>query len=490
MGNDVPVCELSDAHFSSEWPDGLIEVDKNHKIVRINHQASVYFGWRFDELIGQSVHQSLCRHTVYCDHHELACPFISIDSSSLSLKECYWVHKDQQSLAISYRIVPTTTKTLLIIFQTCDAIGFQAEELKKLSVFTEINPAPLLEVDDQGLILFSNPAMTDLMLNFGFDDEGVARVLPDGLPILIKQCLACEDEVEAVESDAFDEDEPNDHRYFLWRFHAIQNAQKRSVLLCGIDISHKKQAELQQKVFEQTIEQEKAKARKEYLAKMVHELRSPLNAVVGYATLLKQKLKSVADEKYLPLFDRIIEGGNQLAEQISLTLESSRVESGRMQADITEFEVNSLMYSLSERFEVMVQTKGLSMTTSIPDDALRIRADMNHLKQVVINLLSNAIKYTPEGQVELIVKAVDDEHIGPAIAIHVKDTGSGISEAEKEHVFGLFKRQEAHDGSDIEGDGLGLAICVEMMKLNCGRITLESELDMGSTFTAIFPRVT
>lgn len=488
MDFNVPVCELSDAHFSVTWPDGLIEIDKEHKILRVNAQASEYLGWSAQEFIGETVHKLLCCDSSYCDHHEMACPFISVDACSLSAKERYWVHKEQHSVAVNYRLVPTTKKTLLVIFQCCDVLGYQVDELRKLSAFTEINPAPLLEVDEQGLILFSNPAMTNLMLIFGFDDNGVSNVLPEHLPDIVRRCLASESEVEGIESDAIDEDDPDDHRYFLWQLNPIRSLQSRSVLLCGVDITHKKQAERQQTLFIETLEQEKAKARKEYLAKMVHELRSPLNAVVGYASLLKQKLEKVVDDKYISLFDRIIEGGNHLAEQISMTLESSRVESGTLHADISEFKVNSIVHTLVSRFVIMGEKKGLTVSTQIPENLLSVKADMSHFEQVIINLLSNAIKYTPEGSIEIILSEVDDVSVGQAVSVAVKDTGSGISDSEKEGVFELFKRQTSHENTSIQGDGLGLAICVEMMNLNNGRIALESTLNVGSTFSAIFPK--
>lgn len=480
------VCDLNDIHFSAAWPDGLIEIDSNNLIVNANAQASVFLGWEQQELLGRTAFHSMCQNTAYCDDNSV-CPVVVFNAESFQVQECYWVHKNQQNIAVSYRVIHTTRNTKLLIFQTCESLGYQVEELRKLSTFTEINPAPLLEVDSQGLILFSNPAMTELMLTFGFNDEGTANILPENLSELVSQCITTHSELEGVESDAIDEDDPDNHRFFLWRFHSLHDAQKESVLLCGVDISYKKQMEQQQAKFQQTIELEKIKARKEYLAKMVHELRSPLNAVVGYATLLKKKLASVADEKYLPLFDRIIEGGNQLAEQISMTLESSRVESGRIQADIAEFEVNGIAHELADKLSIMAVKKNLKISSDIPSKSLRIKADIQHVRQVVINLLSNAIKYTPEGEVKLIVSELDDKQIGPAISITIQDTGSGISEEDKETVFELFKRQESHTKSDIEGDGFGLAICVEMMKLNHGRISLESELGVGSRFSAIFP---
>ena len=479
--------DVSDTLFMSAWPDGLIEI-RDGMMVQLNAQVAYYLGWSAADLNGRSVHHALCKHSAYCDHAEETCPFTVLSEEPLHAREAYWVHKDQQNIAINYRLVPTSRDSLLIIFQSCASLGYQLEELRILSTFTDINPAPLLEVDAQGLILFSNPAMTELMLTFGFNDEGLPQVLPANLSACVTQCLSSDQALLNVESAAQDEADPQLEHYFLWRFHPLKEAHKESVLVCGVDISPKKQMEQQQARFQQVLEQEKAQARREYLAKMVHELRTPLNAVVGFASLLKHKLATKIEANDLLIFDHIIDGGSQLAEQISLTLESSRVELGKLQADIADFEINSVLHELADTLKVMADEKQLAMLADIPDTPIRVRADIQHLRQTVINLLSNAIKYTPMGQVKLIVSEVHDELVGAGVAISVHDTGSGISEDEKEQIFELFKRQKDHSQSNIEGDGVGLALCVEMMSLNCGRILLESEPGRGSVFTVIFPR--
>jgi signal transduction histidine kinase len=483
----VDCYDVSDVLFSQAWPDGLIEV-RDGKVHQLNSQVTYYLGWSCSDLSGRHVHQVLCRHSTYCDHHENDCPFASSDDACLQAREAYWVHKDQHNIAINYRVVPTTRGSLLIIFQSCDILGYQVNELRKLSTFTEINPAPLLEVDAQGLILFSNPAMTDLMLSFGFNESGQARVLPSDLSTSVRLCLTQGQALLNIESEVSDEDNPGIQRYFLWRFHPLKYATRESVLICGVDISSKKEMEQQEARFQQIIEQEKTKARKEYMAKMVHELRSPLNMVVGFASVLKHKLGTKISQNELAMIDQIIEGGNQLAEQISITLQSSRVELGKLHAEIAEFELNQILFDLADKLKVMADEKKLQMSAEIPEKPLRVRADILHLRQTVINLISNAIKYTPSGFVKLMVHEVEDQEIGLGVAISVQDSGSGIPEHEKDHIFELFKRKQEDENSGIEGDGVGLALCVEMMALNHGRILLESEPGVGSIFTVVFPR--
>jgi len=483
--------KLLDA-LSHHWPEGIIEFDDQGFITHVNNRTIQLLGWSESELLGLSIHKALCSLSIYTEHDENTCPLKQFEHAISPASEVHWVHKNQSNIAIRYHqqlFQPEASKLGgFIMFQTCENLGFNLGELQKLAKFTDINPAPLLEVDSQGLILFSNPAMTDLMLDFGFDDNGSPCVLPDNLSDLIESCLDINSVLNNIETIT-KKPEDNEHpkKYFLWSCHPVKNTSGASVLLCGIDISNKKELEIQQDVFKQELELEKLKTRKEYLAKMVHELRSPLNLVVGYANILKRKLRDHCSEMQLSLFDQIINGGMQLAEQISTTLEVNRVESGLINAEFTEYQLNDDMIQVAASMETVASEKGLTLVVDIQHTPLMMCADKQQIKQIAINLLSNAMKYTDSGSVTLSAQQIDDPQLGKAVALSVKDSGCGIPESEQESIFQLYQRQKTHEQGSVEGDGYGLAICVEMAALHRGRITLESELDVGSTFTVVLP---
>jgi len=491
MMSSVSLYSLNNQHSL----DALVAIDDRGCICDLNSLAESLLGWRSDEVIGRPVHDVLCSHSAYTDHDGGACPLTNIEQQNVEPTEVYWVHKNQENIAVSYRQTPILLTTVsleavsagLIVFQTSENLGYHLEELKKLSAFTDINPAPLLELDSQALILFSNPCMTELMLEYGFDDEGSPSVLPEDLLELVQRCLSIDMPLENIEAKAVDPENEMPPKYFLWTCHPIRNNHTKSVLLCGLDVSNKKELELQQEKFLQTLEEEKVKARKEYLVKMVHELRTPLNAVVGYAKLLKVKLSGKITEAQSSLFDRIIDGGLGLADQISSTLQAARVESGNIEADFTNFTINPLIKGVISKLSAMAEDKGLSVFTDIPDEPIQICADISQIEQILINLFSNAVKYTPTGSIKVSLSNIEDEKLGECIAISVEDTGSGISDAEKDAVFELFGRQDLHNSSEIEGEGLGLAICSEMIDLHHGRIDLQTEQGVGSTFTALVP---
>lgn len=470
-----------------DWPDGLLVVDSEGAIAHLNDAATNFIGWSQAAVKGRSVHEVLCQHSIYTNHSSNDCPLCIRDEVLLAPQEVYWTHQNSENVAISFRRSSMACGSTLILFTTCEQQGFQVEELRKLSLFTDINPAPLLELDEQGLILFSNPAMTELMLEFGFDDEGAPAVLPGDLADLVGQALESQG-LENVESSAASEEDGSSVRHFMWRFHVQDSEHGNIILLSGLDVTSKKEMEQQRLQYERTLEQEKERTRKEYLAMMVHELRSPLNAVVGYAGILKKKLADHCNDTHLSLFDRIIEGGQQLAEQISTTLDSTRVEAGKLVADITQFDAVSVIREACEQGLALASQKELQFVTDLPEGKLQTLADKQHFKQIAINLISNAVKYTESGTIEVLLSPSFDEVVGKCIILEVKDTGCGVPESEKESIFRLYERQDSHEGGEIEGDGYGLAICCEMLELSHGRIILKSELGIGSSFSAILPR--
>jgi signal transduction histidine kinase len=245
--------------------------------------------------------------------------------------------------------------------------------------------------------------------------------------------------------------------------------------------------ERQRLQYERELEQEKEKTRKEYLAMMVHELRSPLNAVVGYANVLKLKLKGAITDSQLSLFDKIIEGGNQLAEQISTTLESSKIEAAKMSAEVSAFNAVPLIRNVCSELDSTAVEKRLELILNVSDEKVLVMADAQHFRQIAINLISNAVKYTARGKITVTLSSVEDPEMGQCVSLAVKDTGCGIPDSQKDSIFKLYQRQEGHVDSDIEGDGYGLAIVGEMVELNHGKILLTTRVGIGSTFTVLFP---
>jgi len=241
---------------------------------------------------------------------------------------------------------------------------------------------------------------------------------------------------------------------------------------------------LEEKVAQRTRELELAsKHKNEFLANMSHELRTPLNAIVGFSQVMKQKLFGEVNEKQEEYLDDILSSADHLLSLINDILDLSKVEAGQVELEVGTFSLREAL----ERGIVMVREKatkdGVAMKLELDSSVDLIDGDERRVRQVVFNLLSNAVKFTPEGGSVDITTARNDGDV----RIAVKDTGPGIAAEDRERIFEEFQQATIADGLRPEGTGLGLALSRRLVELHGGRISVESALGSGSTFTFTLP---
>lgn len=225
-------------------------------------------------------------------------------------------------------------------------------------------------------------------------------------------------------------------------------------------------------------------AKSNFLSNMSHDIRTPMNAIIGYATLLAKDADK--PDKVREYIRKISFSGQHLLSLINDILDMSKIESGKTSLNIVEFnlpefleEVYAIMAAQTkakkQKFEVY--TKG-----HIPE---RVSGDKLRINQILLNLLSNAVKYTPDGgEIELRVEAMDHKmHHHTHLRFEVKDNGVGMSEDFVKVVFDPFTREQTAATKEIQGTGLGMAITKNIVNLMGGTISVESELGKGSCFT-------
>ncbi len=221
----------------------------------------------------------------------------------------------------------------------------------------------------------------------------------------------------------------------------------------------------------------------EFLANMSHELRTPLNAIIGFSEVLTERLFGELNEKQSEYAGDITESGRHLLGLINDILDLSKIEAGRMDLDVANFSLATVVDSTLTLVRERAQRRAITLGCTIDDKAVTINADERKVKQVLLNLLSNALKFTPEGgQVDVAVRTLDDR-----IEVSVTDTGVGIAADELEAVFEEF-RQVGAAAKKIEGTGLGLAISRKFIELHGGKIWATSQPGIGSTFAFTLPR--
>jgi PAS domain S-box-containing protein len=227
-----------------------------------------------------------------------------------------------------------------------------------------------------------------------------------------------------------------------------------------------------------------SRAKSEFLAVVGHELRTPLNAIGGYAELLEMGLRGPVTPGQRQDLGRIRLAQERLLAIIDDVLNFVRIETGRVQYDLTDMRVHPALLSLGTMIAPQVRASELTYTYVRCDPALTVHADRGKVDQVLLNLLTNAIKFTPAGGGITVSCEVDAEQV----VILVRDTGLGIPAERLDAIFSPFVQVDKHLTRQNNGIGLGLAISRDLALGMHGQLTVESTLGAGSTFALTVPR--
>jgi signal transduction histidine kinase/DNA-binding response OmpR family regulator len=225
--------------------------------------------------------------------------------------------------------------------------------------------------------------------------------------------------------------------------------------------------------------------KEQFLANMSHEIRTPMNAVLGFTRLLQGQPLNAPSKEYV---GAIQSAGENLLDIINDILDISKIESGMMRLEPVPFSLRGSLHSLQTMFLPKAAEKHLSLSVHIEETIPDILyGDVLRLTQVLVNLINNAIKFTNEGGVTIQVslQAVSDN--GVQLLFAVKDTGIGIAADKLPYIFDRFNQAEANTTRKYGGTGLGLAIVRQLVEIQHGSISVESQQGKGSTFTVMLP---
>lgn len=219
-----------------------------------------------------------------------------------------------------------------------------------------------------------------------------------------------------------------------------------------------------------------------FLATMSHDLRAPLNSIIGYSNLLLSGAAGPMSDEQREHLSIVNASGRHLLELISDLLDVSRIESGGLQLRPENLDLFEILEEQCALLRLQAQDRGLALRSELRGPDVRVMADAARLRQVVANLLSNAIKFTDRGAVTVTASVIDGK-----ARVTVEDTGIGIPCESQDAIFDLFHRLSVTPGTSREGSGLGLTICKRLVEAMGGEIGVDSDRSRGSRFWFTLP---
>jgi len=225
------------------------------------------------------------------------------------------------------------------------------------------------------------------------------------------------------------------------------------------------------------------KAKSEFLANMSHELRTPLNAIIGYSEMLMEEAEDDGLDTYSEDLTKINSSGDHLLTLINDILDLSKIEAGKMDMHIEEFDFANFLKQIEATAKPLVEKNKNEFIIKCKTEKLKLKNDQTKLRQILFNMLSNAAKFTKKGTITLQIKPEKKENL----RFDVTDTGIGMSKEQLSKVFEEFTQAESSTSKDYGGTGLGLPISKKMTEIMGGKMEVKSKKGKGTTFSIIIP---
>lgn len=464
----------------NNWPDGLIGLDHYGKVTFSNDKATAILGWTQEQMLGQTAHDLLCSKAVDYAHNAMDCPMCGHqneeESESLDHFEAWWVGSQGVYMNLDVRVLSPELDDLdiakVLTFTECSTGTVSQYEARRLAMFAEFSPVPILEIALPMSIEFANPAMTDLMVEYGFNDEGIPNVLPPNLEMLVA------DAAHLQETLINQEVEYSDVSY-IWTLNPLYKNKKQFVQVYGLEVTElrKAQHELEEA---KNVAERASEAKSHFLANMSHEIRTPMNAIVGFTEIL---LKTQMNDKQVGYCNKIKISSSVLLEVINDILDFSKIEAGKLTLENIPFNLIENIEVLADLFADRANDSGVELVFDV-DQRLPavVSGDPLRFKQVMINLVSNAFKFTRTGYIEVVVKPIRLESKDCRIRVEIRDTGKGIPKDKQAKLFAPFTQEDETTTRKYGGTGLGLSICRSLVELMDGKIGVKSKEGQGSVF--------
>jgi PAS domain S-box-containing protein len=369
------------------------------------------------------------------------------------------------------------------------AIGLVVTRFARWTIATKSRFENLLELSPQvisfarsdGYLTYCNPywyEYTGLSERETLGNAWTGAIHPEDRDLVVDSWQAAVQEGKDYEVELRFRGKNGKYCWFLARSRPARDESGKVDAWLGIavDIEERKKAEQGALAASQ--------AKSEFLASMSHELRTPLNAIGGYAELLAMGVRGPLNAEQAQDIARIRRSQQHLLTLINDVLNFAKVDAGQTEYRLTAVPVDEALRDTESMIAPQVLAKGLHYSYKGAGKSASVLADPEKLQQIVLNLLGNAVKFTESGG----SITLSSELAGNCIEIKVADTGPGISPDKLDRIFDPFVQAERRLNQPVQGVGLGLAISQDLAQAMNGKITVESEVGEGSTFTLSLPR--
>ncbi len=344
------------------------------------------------------------------------------------------------------------------------------QQAESIALFAELSPDPIFRLDEFGKITLANNSAHKIFPHKVLLGETVQNLFPFIQNKEIKEII---DQEKTINQSAL-----LGNNYFQFILEGISKLNICQVY--GRDITELKNTESSLKVA--LINAEESKRLKEFfLAQISHEIRSPLNVIVGCTDLLLDEANEAMEREFGSILRSMKNNSKRLYRTFDLLLNMSQLQTGKYEVRLEKIDLNALLKTLQSDYQSLAEEKGLviNLTNSIKEDASVI-ADHYSITQIFANLLDNSIKYTNKGEINLNIYRSNTN-----ICVDLTDTGKGMSKEYIDKLFAPFSQEEMGYTRRYEGTGLGLALVKSFIDINKAQIKVKSELNSGTTFTVI-----
>jgi signal transduction histidine kinase len=347
----------------------------------------------------------------------------------------------------------------------------KAQNIKLMAAFAEFDSDPVFRFDNNGIILMANNAGLSLNKNENLIGKEINSIVPDIEKFNLFRCIEEGEQVNFTSNLGA--------RYFRFTIKGLRTLKVG--LLYGTDITELKETE-EKLILTLKNAEESEKIKSFFLAQISHEIRSPLTAIMGYNSLIKEDIVGKIDKDLSYAFDAIDYSSKRLRRTIDQILNMSLLQAGKFELHIETIDVASLIEEIIAEYKSDSRQRKIELVYSNLTNNTHINADRYSLFQIFSNIIDNAIKFTKKGGVEILI-GIDPKG---KLFISIKDTGIGMSEDFIKNIFVPFNQEAMGYNRPYEGSGLGMALIKRFSDLNNMGIEIQSEKNKGTILISTF----